>query len=164
MHGNRGRASPGRIREPVRGRVVELIAGPYVGCNDHHLAELLAQREGIVLSRKTVERIRREAGLRSARRRRPAKHRQRRERMPQEGMLLQVDGSSHHWFGPDQPPCSLLVAVDDATGKVAAAVFRQQEDAQGYFLLLGQVLKAMASPWTSTTTVTRSFRTTRAGP
>lgn len=146
IHGNRGRPSPGRIAEDVRSRVRELLAGPYAGCNDHHLAELLALREGIVLSRKTIERIRREAGLKPARRRRPAKHRQRRERMPQEGMLLQVDGSPHHWFGPDQPACTLLVAVEDATGAVVAALFREHEDAQGYFLLLLQVLKARGIP------------------
>ena len=146
MHGNRGRASPGRIEEEIRTRVIELVAGQYAGCNDHHLAELLAQREGIVLSRKSVERIRREAGLKPARRRRPPKHRQRRDRMPQVGMLLQVDGSSYHWFGPDQPSCTLLAAIDDATGEVVAALFREQEDAQGYFLLLRHVLKTKGIP------------------
>jgi transposase len=146
MHGNRGRPSPGRINDKTRLRVKELLTGPYAGCNDHHVAELLALREGIVLSRKSVERIRREAGLNATRQRRPPKHRQRRERMSQEGMMLQVDGSPHHWFGPDQPSCSLLVAIDDATGKIVAGVFRQQEDAHGYFLLLRQVLKAKGIP------------------
>ena len=146
MHGNRGKASPGRIQEEVRSRVIELLAGPYAGCNDHHLAELLAQREGIVLSRKSVERIRRASGLKAAHSHRPPRHRQRRERMPQEGMLLQVDGSPHHWFGPDQPRCTLLGAIDDATGAVVAALFREQEDAQGYFLLLKQVLRAKGIP------------------
>ena len=146
MHGNRGRASPGRINEETRSRVKGLLAGAYAGCNDHHLAELLSLREGIVLSRKSIERIRREAGLKPARRRRAPRHRSRRDRMPQAGMLLQTDGSPHHWFGPDQPPCSLLVAIDDATGEVVAAVFREQEDAQGYFLLVKQVLKAKGIP------------------
>lgn len=146
MHGNRGRPSPGRLTDETRSRVLELIAGPYAGCNDHHLSELLAQREGIVLSRKSVERIRREAGLKSAHRRRPPRHRSRRDRMPQEGMLLQVDGSSHQWFGPDHPRCTLLAAIDDATGDVVAAVFREQEDAQGYLLLLQQVLKTKGIP------------------
>jgi hypothetical protein len=146
MHGNRGRPSPGRIDDKTRSRVKELLSGPYAGCNDHHLAELLALREGLILSRKSVERIRREAGLKATRQRRPPKHRQRRERMSQEGMMLQVDGSPHHWFGPDQPSCSLLVAIDDATGKIVAGVFREQEDAQGYFLLLRQVLKAKGIP------------------
>jgi len=146
MHGNRGRPSPGRIDDQTRSRVKELLSGPYAGCNDHHLAELLALRDGIVLSRKSVERIRREAGLKPTRQRRPPKHRQRRERMSQEGMMLQVDGSPHHWFGPDQPSYSLLVAIDDATGKIVAGVFRQHEDAQGYCLLLWQVLKARGVP------------------
>lgn len=146
MHGNRGRRSPGRIEEAIRSRVRELLTNQYAGCNDHHLAELLALREGIVLSRKSVERIRRGAGLKPARRRRPPKHRQRRDRMPQEGILLQVDGSPHHWFGPGQPRCTLLAAIDDATGAVVAALFREQEDAQGYFLLLKQVLKAKGIP------------------
>jgi transposase len=146
MHGNRGRTSPGRTREGIRTRVKELLSGQYAGCNDHHLAELLAQREGIVLGRKSVERIRLEAGLKPARRRRPPRHRQRRDRMPQAGMLLQVDGSPHHWFGPDQPRCTLLAAIDDATGEVVAALFREQEDAQGYFLLLRQVLKTKGIP------------------
>jgi len=146
LHGNRGRPSPGRINDATRLRVKELLAGPYAGCNDHHLAELLALREGIRISRKSVERIRREAGIRAARRRRPPRHRSRRDRMPQEGMLLQVDGSPHRWFGQEQPRCTLLGAIDDATGKVVAAVFREQEDAHGYFLLLKQVLEAKGIP------------------
>ena len=145
-HGNRGRPSPGRISDRQRLRVAALARGQYAGCNDSHLTELLAQREDIVLSRKSVARIRAEAGLQPARRRRPPQHRQRRERMPQAGMLLQVDGSLHHWFGPDQPACSLLAAIDDATGEVVAALFREHEDAQGYFLLLKQVLKARGIP------------------
>jgi len=145
-HGNRRRPSPGRIGEEVRSRVIALVAGQYAGCNDHHLAELLAQREGILLSRKSVERIRRGAGLKPARQHRPAKHRQRRERMPQEGMLLQVDGSPHRWFGPDQARCTLLAAIDDATGEVVASLFREEEDAQGYFLLLRQVLRTKGIP------------------
>ena len=146
MHGNRSRPSPRRIPDGVRVRVVELARTQYAGCNDSHLAELLALREGIVLGLKSVERIRQAAGLPPAQRRRPPRHRSRRDRMPQEGMLLQVDGSPFNWFGPDQPRCSLLGAIDDATGKVVAALFRQHEDAQGYFLILRQVLKGNGIP------------------
>jgi transposase len=146
MHGNRGRPSPHRIAAPVRAAVVQLPRPTYAGCKHDHLTELLALREGIVLGRKTVERLRQGAGLKPSRRRRPPQHRSRRDRMPQEGMLLQVDGSPFNWFGPDQPRVSLLGAIDDATGKVVAAVFREQEDAQGYFLVLRQVLQAQGIP------------------
>ena len=61
-------------------------------------------------------------------------------------MLLQIDGSPHPWFGPDLPRCTLLAAIDDATSRVVAAVFRAQEDAHGYFLLLRQVLTTRGLP------------------
>jgi len=146
VHGNQGRASPWRISEAVRQRVVELLRGQYADCNDHHLVELLALREGIVLSRKSIERIRHDAGLSPVHRRRAPRHRRRRDRMPQAGMLLQIDGSPHHWLGPEQPRCTLLGAIDDATSEVVAAVFRQQEDAHGYFLLLRQIVRSHGIP------------------
>ena len=43
--------------------------------------------------------------------------------MPSEGMLVQIDGSHHHWLGDDFPLFTLHLAVDDATGKVLAARF-----------------------------------------
>jgi transposase len=147
MHGNRGRFAPHRISAEERARVVELGAGRYAACNDSHFQELLIRNEGIVLSRASVQRIRRQAGQKPKQRHRPPRHRSRRDRRPQEGILLQVDGSPHHWFGPDQPASSLLAAIDDATGKVVAALFREQEDAQGYLLLLEQVLRHQGIPF-----------------
>jgi len=146
-HGNRGRPASGRIADGIRQRVVELVRGPYADCNDSHLVELLLEREGIELSRMTLCRILGAAGLRAGRRQRAPRHRRRRDRMSQAGMLLQIDGSPHHWLGPDQPRCTLIGAVDDATGEPVAAVFRQQEDAHGYFLLLQQqVLRVHGVP------------------
>lgn len=147
MHGNRGRPPPWRISDELRERVAELGSGRYAACNDTHLQELLLRDEGILLSRASVRRIRRQAGQKPKQRHRPPKHRSRRDRRPQEGMLLQADGSYHHWFGPDLPRCTLLGGIDDATGKVPAALFREQEDAHGYFLLLRQVLKTCGIPW-----------------
>ncbi len=67
---------------------VILASEKYPGFNHSHLTEVLAEREGIHLSRQTVSCLLNRAGLASARRHRPPKHRVRRERMPQEGMLL----------------------------------------------------------------------------
>src|SRR3990172_7564078 len=96
------------------------------GCNHYHFTELLWEREGLVLSRSTVRRILATAGLKSPRRRRPPQHRVRRERYPQEGMLLQVDGSLHDWLEGRGPYLTLVGAIDDATGTVPSAVFREQ--------------------------------------
>jgi len=133
IHGNRGRAPVNRAGKTVVNRVVKLARGPYAGFNQQHFSEMLAEREGLTLSRSTVRRILQKSGIFSPRRRRPSKHRSRRERYPQEGMLVQIDGSPHRWLGRDGPELTLLAAIDDATGKVLGAVFRQQEDAQGYF-------------------------------
>ena len=46
---------------------------------------------------------------------------------------MQVDGSHYPWLGDGGPYFTLLLAVDDATGTVDNAVFRQEEDTRGYF-------------------------------
>lgn len=146
VHGNRGRASSHRLDDGLRRTVVELARGQYSGLNDCHLAELLAEREGITISRPSLCRILRAAGLPAKRRRRPPRHRSRRARMAAEGTLLQLDGSRHAWLEERGPWLSLLAAVDDATGKVIAALFREQEDAAGYLELLQQIVSRHGLP------------------
>ncbi len=69
VHGNRGRSSPRRIEESTRDQVRALARGRYDGANDSHLVELLGEREGVSLSRVSVRRILRAAGIASPRRR-----------------------------------------------------------------------------------------------
>ena len=145
-HGNRGRRPVRALSEEIRNQVVALAQGRYAGFNHHHLTELLAEREGLAMSRSSVWRILTTAGLRSSRHRRPAKHRCRRERYPQEGMLLQIDGSQHDWLEGRGPYLTLVAAMDDASGKVAGALFREEEDAQGYFLLLREIICGQGIP------------------
>ena len=140
-HGNRGRAPVNKVRAEVAEAVVELARGEYVDYNDRHFTEELAERHAIVLSSPTVRRLRRAAGLGSPRKRRPPRHRRRRERYPQAGMLLQVDGSKHDWLEGRGPWLTLHAAIDDATGEVVAAVFREEEDATGYGYLQDQRVK-----------------------
>ncbi|MCK4417627.1 MAG: hypothetical protein KAV99_05625 [Candidatus Latescibacteria bacterium] len=138
-HGNRGRKPHNALDIGLKEQVLELAQSTYAGCNNQHFTELLAEREGIALSRSSVRRILLKAGIRSPRKRRPPKHRSCRERYPQEGMLLQTDGSHHDWLEGRGPYLTLIGAIDDATGKPPYAIFREQEDAQGYFLLLHQI-------------------------
>jgi hypothetical protein len=134
------------VAEPVRARILTLARTTYAGVNDHHLTELLAEREGLHVSRKTVQRLLRAAGIGSPRKRRPPRHRRRRERMPQVGLLVQMDGSHHPWLEDRGPRLVLLAAIDDATGEVLAAVFRLAEDAHGYFLLLRRLIQRYGVP------------------
>ena len=146
VHGNRGRRPAHALSAALKERVLALAQGRYAGCNDQHLSELLAEHEGIVVHRSSVRRLLRSAGRPSPQRRRAPKHRARRERMPQAGMLLQVDGSRHRWLGPDGPWLTLIAGIDDATGDVPWAVFREQEDAAGYLLVLQQLVRRRGVP------------------
>jgi transposase len=145
-HGNRGRKPHHAIAEDMKGQVVTLAQAIYAGCNHQHLTELLYEREGIRLSRSTVRRILLKAGIRSTRKRRPPKHRSRRERYPREGMLLQIDASRDDWLERRGPYLSLIGAIDDATGKVPYALFRDEEDAQGYTILLRHIVESEGIP------------------
>jgi transposase len=146
VHGNRGRVPSHRIPDAIRDQVVGLATTMYAGVNHTHLAELLAEREGLEIAERTLRRILAEAAVRPTRTRRPARHRSRRERMPREGMLLQVDGSRHRWFGPDRPFATLVAGIDDATGRVPGGTFRAQEDAVGYFTTFAQTADRFGLP------------------
>ena len=125
---------------------VRLARSRYAGVNHTHLSELLREREGIDIGRDTLRKILANAGVSSPRRRRPPKHRIRRQRMPREGMLIQVDGSYHRWLGEDGPQFTLLLAVDDATGVVADALFCELENTHSYFSLLDGLIRRCGIP------------------
>ena len=145
-HGNWGRKPCNTLDESLKKRVVELAQSTYAGCNVQHFTELLAERENIPLCRSSVRLILLGAGIKSPRRRRAPKHRSRRERYPREGMLLQIDGSDHDWLEGRGPRLSLVGAIDDATGEVPHALFRDEEDAQGYTLLLRYIVESRGIP------------------
>lgn len=146
VHGNRGRPSARRIDPLTRDRIVELRQETYGEINDSHFVELLAEREAIVISRESLRGILRSAGLPSPRRRRSPRYRSRRPRMAAEGLLLQLDGSRHDWLEGRGPELTLVGAIDDATGMVPAAVFREQEDAAGYLAILRDTIEAKGIP------------------
>ena len=126
--------------------MVHLARTVYEGANHTHLSELLSERESLDMGRTRLRRILVNAGLSSPRRRRPPKHRVRRQRMPREGMLIQMNGSYHRWLGEDGPQFTILFAVDDATGCVVNALFCDHEDTSSYFLLMQGLLRRRGIP------------------
>ena len=145
-HGNRGRTPQITTDPAIQDRVKNLAKGTYEGLNHTHLTEVLAEREGIDLSRSTVRRILLSVGIKSHRKRRAPKHHSRRKRYPQEGMLLQIDGSKHDWLEGRGPYLTLIAAIDDATSTVPFALFRDQEDAHGYLLMLRHIIQDKGIP------------------
>jgi transposase len=145
-HANRGRPSPRRLPAPVRRSVLRLARTTYAGFNDHHLCEKLREVEGFCLSRETLRRLLRQAGLGPPRKRRAPAHRQRRLRSAREGELVQLDGSPHDWLEGRGPLLTALGLQDDASGKILAAQFFPTESAFGYLCLLRQLLRRHGIP------------------
>jgi hypothetical protein len=134
------------LPERSRQAVLRLARTKYVGFNDHHLAEKLNEIEGFSLSRETLRRLLRQAGMGSPRKRRAPAHRQRRARAAREGELVQLDGSPHHWLEGRGPRLTALGMQDDATGKILAAEFFPAETTEGYFRLLQSLLRRCGVP------------------
>ena len=146
IHGNRGRRCRFKVSQKTERKVVELARGKYRGFNDHHLTEKLEQEEGIKLSREKVRRILRAQGISSPRKRRAPKHRSRRVRREAEGMMMQIDGSPHDWLEGRGPRLCLIGGIDDATSKVPAAFFEEQESSAAYFRLFLEIGRVQGLP------------------
>lgn len=146
-HGNRGRKPAVAFPDVFREEVLRKASDPkYAGCNDTHLSELLAEREGLQVSRPTLRRWLRAAGKASPRKRRPRRYRKLRQRAPRFGALIQIDTSFHAWFEDRGPKAALVAGIDDATSRVVSAHFRPQEDTDGYFTLLADILRVHGVP------------------
>src|SRR5688572_937569 len=146
IHGNRARRPANALDKQVVGQILKLAKTTYQGVNQQHFSELLAERETISVSRSGLRRVLEKAGIRSPRPQRRRERRSRRERYSQEGMLVQIDASSHAWFGNKFEKATLFAAIDDATGKVLGAHFGRQENALGYFQLLANIVRRLGRP------------------
>ena len=148
IHGNTGRHPWNEADDELHEEVVELFRTKYVGFNDRHFTEKLVSEEGIEVSRATVRRWLRCANLPSARKRRPPKHRRRRDRKPQAGMMVLWDGSNHDWLEGRGPRLCLMGTIDDATGELLpGAHFVEQECSAGYLRNLLEIGRAKGLPW-----------------
>jgi len=146
IHGNRGKVSERRLDDGVSAKIIELAKGTFAGYNDSFFTERLGEEEGITLSREKVRQILRKQGIGPKTKRRRPKHRTRRERKPQSGMMLQTDGSQHDWLQGRGERLTLIGAIDDATGEVPYALFAPSETTEGYMRMFLEIAKKKGLP------------------
>jgi len=146
IHGNRGKVSPRRLDNELCEKVANLAKGEYDGYNDSFFTERLVMEKGIQISREKVRQILRKQGIGPKRKRRRPKHRTRRERKPQSGMMLQTDGSLHDWLQGRGEYLTLIGAIDDATNEVPYALFAPYETTEGYMKMLMEIAKRKGLP------------------
>ncbi|TCQ28298.1 ISNCY family transposase [Rhizobium sp. PP-CC-3G-465] len=140
-----GRPSNNRIGDGVRDYAMTLVRERYADFGPTLATEKLAERDGLRVSRETVRGWMVDAGLWLSRKQRRTFHRPRLRREAY-GELVQIDGSEHRWFEDRGPPCSLLVFVDDATGKLMQLRFVRSESAFTYFEALALYLQRHGAP------------------
>ena len=121
IHGNSGKAPPNKTPISIKKAVQALIKEKYFDLNLLHLAEKLETDEHIVVKRETLRGWAHDIHHVKRAKRRRSNVRKRRERMEAPGLMMQMDGSPHLWFG-DKKHC-LIAMVDDATSEIYAEFF-----------------------------------------
>jgi len=161
IHGNRGRPPSIRKSLALRERIKLLYQNKYGGFNVSHFTEKLVRDEGIEVSRETVRKELMCCGL-ITKAKKP-KHRQRRERMPKEGMLLQMDTSEHDWLMGRGPHMELIAAIDDATNEVPYALFVESDNTINNMLVMKEIVERKGIPLGFYVDGASHFFTTRHG-
>lgn len=144
-HKARGRPSNNRSLEGLRDLTLALVRERYADFGPTLAAEKLAERDGVKVSRETLRKWMVEDGLWLSRSQRRVFHRPRLRRECY-GELIQIDGSDHRWFEDRDAPCTLIVAVDDATGAIQEMRFVPSETTFAYFEMLAGYLRAHGKP------------------
>ena len=111
VHRNTGKSPANKTCEQLKRSVQALIKEKYFDVNLTHLRELLEDNEGIQVKRETLRSWAHEIHHVKRAKRRRSQVRKRRERMEAPGLLLQMDGSTHRWFG-NKKSC-LIAIIDD---------------------------------------------------
>jgi transposase len=145
IHKARGRSSNNQLVVGIREYVIELVRSRYTDFGPSLAAEILLAKDGVKVSRETLRKWMVEEGLWLSRKQRRSFH-QPRLRRESYGELIQIDGSDHRWFEERGAACSLLVFIDDATGKLMQLRFVPSESTSSYFDCLRGYLDAHGCP------------------
>lgn len=103
-------------------------------------------RHGYRLSVETPRQWMKVEGLWQTQERKRARIHQRRPRRPCLGEIVQIEDSPHDWFEGRAPRCTLIVFIDDATGRLMGLRFAPAETTQAYGETLDDYLRAPGRP------------------
>ena len=146
-HGNLGKVPVNKIEEEKKKKVLDLLGGKYPDFNLTHFSEKLVSEHGISVKRETLRKWAHEKHLvKKAHCRKGRKIHRSRPRMPQRGMLLQLDGSPEKWLGPGTQVLSLIGNIDDATSTCEYAELFLSEDSISVLSVLKNTVERVGIP------------------
>lgn len=141
----RGKPSNNKISASIRGKISEIVTMEcYADFGPTLMNEKLAELHNVLISRETTRQIMIEKRVWFERKERRPVHQQR-QRRARFGELLQIDGSPHAWFEDRGEPCSLLVFIDDATGRTYGKFF-EAETTAGYMQTMNEYVVRYGAP------------------
>ncbi|MCA1605492.1 MAG: ISNCY family transposase, partial [Acidobacteria bacterium] len=149
QHASRNQPGHHQLPKSLIKKASSLLKQHYAEFKPTHATEQLAEHHHIHMSKETVRELMIDLDLWQERARRLKDHyRSWRPRKDYFGEMLQYDGSLHSWFAGPEGKCTLLVAIDDATGQITQGSFAPDEGViatfafwQQYVLTLGKPLK-----------------------
>jgi transposase len=142
----RGKPSHHQLDAETEQAALDLLRGRYAGFGPTLAHEKMVEGDGLKLGLGSVRKIMIEEGVWKAKKARKVEVHQMRERRACHGELEQMDGTDHDWFEGRGERCTLLVMIDDATGRLGALSFVVEESFFGYCGLLRQYLAAHGRP------------------
>ena len=139
---------PSRRRTPYSTveTILKLYREEYFDFNVQHFHEKLTENHGIKHSYTWVKNLLQESGFVKRGKGRGG-HRKRRERRPLFGQMLHLDGSDHEWLAlrPGERQ-TLLLVVDDATGKNLAGCLVEAETTNNCMSTMKSVVEKYGIP------------------
>lgn len=132
VSGRRGKPSNNRLAATTLAGIEQALRERYADFGPTFAAEKLLEHEGLDVSAETVRQIQIRLGLWRPKARRTKRVFQVRERRHRFGELIQVDGSVHDWLEGRGPRMTLIVFIDDATGRLTGLRFAPAETTRAY--------------------------------
>lgn len=145
IHGNREKSPSNRKSEVLKKSVMNLVEEKYFDFNMTHCLEKLKELHSIEVKYSTFRRWCHDRHLVKRRKRGKGPARNRRTRMPNEGLLLQMDGSHHRYNGKDE--WCLIAAIDDATSDIPYAEFFLSEDTINCMTVMQKIIEKKGIPY-----------------
>lgn len=146
VHKLRGIPSNNKADSAVLDAAIIIVKERYHDFSVTLAHEKLVHHHGFVYSRETLRCAMMTVGLWTPKRQPTPIIHALRDRRASEGELVQVDGSPHHWFENRGSSCTLLVYIDDATGKLLHLSFATSETTNAYFAATKEYLEKHGKP------------------
>ncbi|MEE9389889.1 MAG: ISNCY family transposase [Candidatus Aminicenantaceae bacterium] len=134
LHKSIGTTGNRKLSEEKKKKIISLIQEHYADFKPTFASEKLKEYHDISISHESLRQIMIHQGFWKPKTRKgKGKRHVWRKRKDSFGQMQQFDGSYHKWFEDRVQECCLLLAVDDATGKITHAEFALNEGVHAVF-------------------------------